>query len=349
MCHDDGIDLLIQSAGVLTRVPGIPPRLPDMTAPRYLQIHQPTPQLLAREASEGLLQPDAALSPKFLYDPLGSRLFEAITVLDEYYLTRTEARIVGDHRAQIAQAVRGLLTEVSALVDLGAGNGAKAAAWFDALRPERYVAIDISVDYLREALEALAGRHPQMPMTGIGLDFSTRLALPEDAVPARCLMHYPGSSIGNFAPDEARRLLSEVRDASRGGALLIGVDLVKSERVLVPAYDDALGVTAAFNLNLLLHLNRLLAADFDPRDWQHVALYSEAQDRIEMHLQARRSVTVRWAGHGRYFAVGERIHTESSYKWTPEGFDALLRAAGYRHIQHWCDPQQWFAVFLAGG
>lgn len=349
VCHDDGIALPIQSVAASARVSGPLSRLPDMTAPRYLQIHQPTPHLLAREASEGLLRPQAALSPKFLYDPLGSRLFEAITVLDEYYLTRTEARIVEDHRARIAQAVRALLTEVSALVDLGAGSGAKAAAWFDTLRPKRYVAIDISVDYLREALEVLAGRHPHVPMTGIGLDFSTRLALPEDAVPARCLMHYPGSSIGNFAPDEARRLLSEVRDASRGGALLIGVDLVKSEPVLVPAYDDALGVTAAFNLNVLLHLNRLLAADFDPRDWQHVALYSRAQERIEMHLQARRSVTVRWAGHGRHFDAGERIHTESSYKWTLEGFNALLRAAGYRHIQHWCDPQQWFAVFLAGG
>lgn len=320
-----------------------------MTAPRYLQTDRPDDGRLAREATEGLLQPAAALSPKFLYDPLGSRLFEAITALDEYYLTRTEAGIVGEHRDRIAHAVRALLPEVSALVDLGAGNGAKAAAWFDVLRPQGYVAVDISVDYLRESLDALARRHPAMSMTGIGLDFSARLAFPEDALPAGCLMHYPGSSIGNFAPAEACRLLSEARQASRGGALLIGVDLVKPAQRLVPAYDDALGVTAAFNLNLLLHLNRLLGADFDPRDWRHVALFSPGQSRIEMHLEARRAVTVRWASHRRVFAAGERIHTENSYKWTLDGFDALLRSAGYSHTQHWCDAQRWFAVVLASG
>jgi L-histidine N-alpha-methyltransferase len=320
-----------------------------MTAPRYLQIHQPDDALLAREASEGLLQPVATLSPKFLYDPLGSRLFEAITVLEEYYLTRTEAQIVHALRDPMARAVHEVLPEVSALVDLGAGNGAKAAAWFDTLRPQRYVAVDISVDYLRESIEEQARRHPGIAMTGIGLDFSSRLAFPEGELPDRCLMHYPGSSIGNFAPEEARRLLTDARVAARGGALLIGVDLVKSADWLVPAYDDVLGVTAAFNLNLLRHLNRLLGADFDPRDWMHVALYSHSRARIEMHLQARRAVTVRWTGHQRHFESGERIHTENSYKWTLDGFSALLRSAGYQKIQSWCDPRQWFAVFLASG
>lgn len=318
-----------------------------MAALRTLQLHSPDDVLLAREAAHGLMQASARLSPKFLYDPLGSRLFEAITALPEYYITRTEAQIVTVQRESIAGAIRAALPEIGALIDLGAGNGAKASGWFDTLAVPRYVAVDISVDFLRDAIEDLSRRFPAIPMTTVGMDFSARLAFPPGELPAHCLMHYPGSSIGNFSPVEAHRLLAEARAQAHQGALLIGVDLVKSDALLVPAYDDILGVTAAFNLNLLLHLNRILGSDFDPRDWLHVALYSHSQARIEMHLQARRPVTVCWPGQARHFESGERIHTENSYKWTIEGFTALLKSVGYQQVQHWSDPQEWFAVFLA--
>jgi len=161
------------------------------------------------------------------------------------------------------------------------------------------------------------------------------------------LVFYPGSSIGNFAPDDALRLLREARELAAGGALLVGVDLIKPRALLEAAYDDALGVTAAFNLNVLRHLNRLLGADFAPRDWRHVALFNAEASRVEMHLEAKSDLQVRWTGGERSFSAGERIHTESSHKWTPASFSALLRDAGCHDIQHWQDERGWFGVFLA--
>jgi dimethylhistidine N-methyltransferase len=183
------------------------------------------------------------------------------------------------------------------------------------------------------------------------LDFSARLALPEGAAPrlldGPSLVFYPGSSIGNFSPDEALRLLREARELAAGGALLIGVDLVKPVALLEAAYDDALGVTAAFNRNLLQHLNRLIGADFNPREWRHVALFNAAHSRIEMHLEARHALTVAWPGGERAFAAGERIHTENSYKWHPADFESLLHDAGFSRVRRWTDDRNWFAVMLA--
>jgi dimethylhistidine N-methyltransferase len=161
------------------------------------------------------------------------------------------------------------------------------------------------------------------------------------------LVFYPGSSIGNFSPPEALRLLRQMHAQAAGGALLIGVDLDKDTAVLEAAYDDALGVTAAFNLNALRHVNRLAGTDFDLRDWQHQAHYHRAAGRIEMHLRARRALAVRWPGGQRNFAEGERIHTENSYKWQRDSFEALLRDAGFRRVHSWTDPKHWFAVMLA--
>jgi dimethylhistidine N-methyltransferase len=234
-----------------------------------------------------------------------------------------------------------------ALVDLGAGDGAKAARLFPRLAPGRYVAVDISVDYLRGTLERLSREHPGIAMLGVGLDFGAGLRLPDGVVEGPALVFYPGSSIGNFAPDEARALLADMRHASRGGAVLVGVDLVKAASRLEAAYDDALGVTAAFNLNILRRLNTLLGADFRPRQWQHVALYDAAEARIEMHLQAREALVVRWPGAERRFAAGERIHTENSYKWTLPRFGALLSEAGFGQQRHWTDEAGEFAVFVA--
>ena len=322
--------------------------MPNLS-PRFFQLHQIDDRALALEAAAGLLRQPAQASPKFFYDALGSRLFDAITALDEYYPTRTEAAIFDSQRGAIAAAVRTLTGAAPVMIDLGAGNCAKAASLFATLQPRRYLAVDISEAFLRQALLDLQREHPTLELIGVGLDFSQRLALPAELLDGPALVFYPGSSIGNFAPDEALRLLREARGLAAGGALLIGVDLLKPAALLEAAYDDALGVTAAFNLNLLCHLNRLLGANFALRGWRHVALFNAVESRIEMHLEARQATTVAWPGGERRFAAGERLHTENSYKWTPQDFAALLRDAGFTRLQHWSDERGWFGVFLAGG
>ena len=332
--------------------------MPDLptSAPAFLQVHREDAHAIREELAAGLLAPQAHIAPKFLYDALGSRLFDAITVLSEYYPTRTEAAIFDAHAAAMAACV----APGSVLIDLGAGSCAKAARLFSALRPAGYVAIDISVDYLREALGDLQARHPAMPMLGLGLDFSAALALPEAALgwlqqaqlaEAPRTVFYPGSSIGNFSPPDALALLQQAHTVCAaggpGGGVLIGVDLTKPIEILEPAYDDALGVTAAFNRNLLLNVNRWLGADFSPASWDHVGLFNPTESRIEMHLQARSAQRVRWAGGERAFEAGERLHTENSYKWAPEAFEALLREAGFGAPVRWCDGAQWFGVFWA--
>ena len=296
------------------------------------------------ELQAGLLATPAFTAPKYLYDALGSRLFEAICLLPEYYPTRTEAAIFDANLAAIAQAV-GL---GATLIDLGAGNCAKAVRLFPALQPRQYVPIDISADFLAQALMPIRSRFPKIEMTGIGLDFSSSLDLPDTVSQEKRLFFYPGSSIGNFAPAQAEAFLRRIRAAcGADGALLIGIDLIKEKAILDAAYDDALGITAAFNLNLLHHLNRLLGANFDVRDWLHRAFYSPQQSRIEMHLEARRSLTVHWRGGQRYFAEGERIHTEDSYKYTTQSFTELLGAAGFGAIRKWADDRGWFAIMHA--
>jgi len=319
-----------------------------MATPRFLQLHSAADSDLASEAAAGLRLTPAVLSPKFFYDAQGSRLFDAITELAEYYPTRTEAAIFATHGAAIADEVCGFTGAHPVIVDLGAGNCAKGAALFPLLSPSRYVAVDISADYLATTLSHLQREHPAMDLVGVGLDFSSRLELPAELVGPKPLVFYPGSSIGNFDPAGALSLLRQAREVAGGGAILIGVDLVKAADVLEAAYDDALGVTAAFNLNLLRHVNSLLGTDFDLRQWRHVALFNQDASRIEMHLQARQTLTVHWLGSERAFAAGERIHTENSYKWTLEGFAALLREAGFREPRHWTDRRGWFALFTAG-
>ncbi len=330
----------------------------DTPQPHLIQEHQADREEVRAELLAGLLLTPARVAPKFFYDALGSRLFDAITELAEYYPTRTEAAIFLQHATDIARAV----SPGTVLIDLGAGSCAKAAGLFAPLQPAAYVAVDISVDYLRASLCALQQRHPDLPMLGLGLDFSAQLALPDTAqcwlagagaAQAPRTVFYPGSSIGNFSPDEALALLRQAHAlcaaGGAGGGLLIGVDRVKSAAVLEPAYDDALGVTAAFNRNLLLNVNRALGTNFAPAAWDHVGLYHTAESRIEMHLQARSAQTVRWPGGERVFAAGERIHTENSHKWTPEAFVVLLREAGFGPAQHWTDAQGWFSVFWAPG
>jgi L-histidine Nalpha-methyltransferase len=322
---------------------------------RFYDLHQDNIAHIRQELSTGLLSAVATTSPKYLYDSLGSRLFDAITELPEYYPTRTEAAIFAAQRDALART----LPHGACMVDLGAGSCAKAASLFGALQPSQYIALDISVQYLRGVLTALGKQHPSIRMAGVGMDFSATLDLPPDllaqAAQPPIVGFYPGSSIGNFTPNEALAFLQRMQrlcaQGQPGGGLLIGVDLVKSIDVLEPAYDDPLGVTAAFNLNMLRHINTLLGSDFDVRDWQHVAFFNTALSRIEMHLEARHALTVRWSLDGhlceRMFATGERIHTENSYKWTTENFSALLTAAGFSSTQVWTDEHGYFAVLWA--
>ena len=303
----------------------------------------------ARELTDGLMAKAACVSPKFFYDTLGSRLFEAITVLDEYYPTRTEAGIFEKARSEIVEALADAGLAHPCLIDLGAGNCAKALDLIPHLAPRQYVPVDISVDFLTDAATQLQKTFPALNIVGVGMDFSAGLVLPEAVQRRERVFFYPGSSLGNFRPDEALGFLRHIADPAQGKAsgLLLGIDLVKDTDALEAAYDDALGVTAAFNKNLLRHANRLLAADFDVRQWRHVALYNAGRSRIEMHLEAARDLTVSWPDHARHFLSGERIHTESSYKYTLEGMTDLLKQAGFGQVRHWSDPKQWFAVFWA--
>lgn len=311
--------------------------------PRFIQRYFPDTDALRAEIVDDLMQKPAEVSPKHFYDKLGSQLFAAITELPEYYPTRTEAGILETNGAAIAKRIG----TGSTMIDLGAGDCSKAMRLIPVLRPARYVAIDISVDFLRDALMDAQRRYPALDLTGIGMDFSASLELPVVASGAKPLFFYPGSSIGNFTPPDALAFLNRVHERAEGGGLLIGVDLQKPSAVLQAAYDDGLGVTAAFNLNMLRHLNRLIGSDFEPRQWKHVALYNSARSRVEMHLEARESLTARWPGGERRFASRERMHTENSYKYTPEAFTTLLRGAGFSEVEYWTDPQQWFAVFWA--
>jgi L-histidine N-alpha-methyltransferase len=311
---------------------------------------------VSAELQAGLMAPQAHLSPKFFYDPLGSNLFTAITQLTEYYPTRTEAQIFARHAADMAR----LVPSRAVLIDLGAGCCTKAARLFPALNPAAYAAVDISADFLRDTLQTLAQQHPGLPMCGLGMDFSSDLRWPAPAqawlqglglAHAHRVVFYPGSSIGNFSPEQALTLLRQAhalcRQESAQSGLLIGVDLVKPEPVLQAAYDDSLGVTAAFNRNILLHTNALLGSDFDPRQWDHVAFFNTRHSRIEMHLQSRLRQRVKWPGGQREFETGERIHTENSYKWTLAGFADLLSQAGFQAPVQWTDEAGWFGVFWA--
>lgn len=315
--------------------------IPQSDQPYFEQLYRMDPRAARSELNRGLQAPVATIAAKYLYDALGSKLFEAICELPEYYPTRTEAAIFNSHLSDIARSTGRGVT----FIDLGAGNCAKAERLFHALQPAQYVPIDISVDFLQDAVERLRQRYPMIRMMGIGMDFSHSLELPATVRREKRLFFYPGSSIGNFSPDEAAGLLGQIRDAcGRDGGLLIGVDLLKDKAVLDAAYDDAIGVTAAFNLNMLRHLNALVDADFDVADWRHLGFFNEAQGRIEMHLEARRSVAVRWRDGMRHFSKGERIHTENSYKYTRHDFLQLLERAGFGAVRTWTDEREWFMV-----
>jgi dimethylhistidine N-methyltransferase len=318
-------------------------KAPTRRSPPFVDLLSATVEPRAELAASLLAEP-ASIPPKYFYDALGSRLFEAICELPEYPLTRTERAIFDSFAPDIAALVgRGRV-----LIDLGAGNCEKAERLFGWLAPSQYVAVDIAADFLRERLDLVAGRHPELTIVGVAQDFTTKLELPPLVRTGPRLLFYPGSSIGNFAPDAALDFLARTRAAAgRNGHLLLGADLVKDKRLLDLAYDDPLGVTAAFNLNVLRNVNSLLESDFDVADWRHVAFFDPQHSRIEMHVEARSDVVVRWPGATRRFAAGDRIHTENSYKYTPQGLQGLLERAGYDGVRLYLDDASGFAVALA--
>ena len=322
------------------------------SSPRFVDLskkHSTVSGDVQLELTHGLLAEQASISPKFFYDALGCRLFEAITELSEYYPTRCEASIFQVYQTHIATAIASSGIRNACLIDLGAGNCAKAEALIPHLLPGQYVPVDISADFLLTSAERVQANFPALDIVGVSMDFSSQMVLPEAVQTHDRVFFYPGSSLGNFSPAQALAFLQQLSDPAQGAArgLLLGIDLVKDSATLEAAYDDALGVTAAFNKNLLRHLNTLLQSDFDTREWAHVALFDTTHCRIEMHLQASKDVAVVWPGYERHFKAGERIHTEHSYKYIPDVMTHLLKQAGFSQVEHWTDAKGWFGVFWA--
>jgi dimethylhistidine N-methyltransferase len=232
-------------------------------------------------------------------------------------------------------------------LDLGAGNCEKASELFDSVKPQQYLALDISKDFLESAIADLQKRFPHIEMHAQVCDLSQPLHFP-NLVNKKKTFFYSGSSIGNFHPSQVSGFFKNIASICDGsGGLLIGVDLVKDSQVLQEAYDDSLGVTAAFNLNALLHINQILGSNFDLADWKHFAIFNESESRIEMHLRALRDVQVTWPNDSISFKAGEMIHTENSYKYTKDSFTNLLIEAGFKNVETWTDPKEYFLVCYA--
>lgn len=307
---------------------------------RFYDLQPPATDMLA-EVLQGLQSKPRSLSPKFFYDRRGSELFEAITETPEYYPTRTEIGLLEKHGEEMAAQ----LGQDCMLVELGSGSSRKIRLLLDALQPVAYMPVDISREYLLASAEALAADFPQVQIHATCADYSQGLELPWRPESLQRAAFFPGSSIGNFEPAQARRLLQHVAAAvGSGGHLLIGVDLQKDPDILNRAYNDRAGLTAAFNLNLLARINRELGADFSLDAYRHHAFYNAAAGRVEMHLISAALQQVHVGRHRFTFLRGDGIHTENSYKYTLEGFKQLAESAGFQTKKVWADEQNLFSV-----
>jgi dimethylhistidine N-methyltransferase len=293
---------------------------------------------------KGFARRPRSLPCRFFYDARGSELFEEITKLEEYYPTRVETALLEAHGAEIAE----LAGQGRTLIEFGSGSSRKTSLLLDALRRvPAYVPIDISPESLREAAAWLAERHPRLAIVPRVADFTTTRTLPFAAQGWPKLGFFSGSTIGNLGHAEARRFLANAaRLLGPGSRFLIGVDLRKSPAILIPAYNDARGITAAFNLNLLERINRELGGSFALSRFAHDAVWNEAQGRMEMYLVSLAEQIVRVAGRAYSFARGERIHTENSHKYSVEEFQALARAGGWQPVMAWTDPDRLFSLHL---
>jgi dimethylhistidine N-methyltransferase len=295
----------------------------------------------AHDVIDGLSQQPKRLSPKYFYDVAGSELFEQITRLPEYYPTRTELDILRERGADI----RATLPKGAALVEFGAGATTKVRLLLNQCEFGAYVPVDISGDFLNAQARALRQDFPTLDVYPVTADFTTPFALPEAIRAMPKVGFFPGSTLGNFEPHEACGFLRSARDIlGEGARMLIGVDLEKDERALYAAYNDAAGVTARFNLNVLVRINRELGGNFDVSAFTHRAIYNRERHRIEMHLISRTQQTVRLLGRGFAFRTGESIHTESSYKYSLDRFTALARGSGWTPRVSWTDADKLFSV-----
>jgi L-histidine N-alpha-methyltransferase len=307
---------------------------------------------IAMEVFNGLTERPKTLSPWLFYDEAGSRLFEAITELPEYYVTRTERQILATHAAEIIAAAAG--GRALSITELGAGTATKTGLLLNAAVAQQgrviYYPIDVSETALEDARTRLESEMPEVTVEPIVADYTEGMRQNNAAGAGRRLVLYIGSSIGNFSPADAIQVLRGVRaQLSKGDSLLLGTDMVKDTRMLLAAYDDAAGVTARFNMNVLVRINRELDASFNPQLFRHQARWNEQHSRIEMHLESllTQKVTVRSLDLQVRFGLGETIHTENSYKFTDQRAVALLTRAGFKLQQQWSDPNKWFTVYLA--
>jgi len=298
----------------------------------------------ASSVLSGLAATPKRLEAKYFYDAAGSALFERICELEEYYVTRAELAIL----RQAAPEIADLIGPDAVVFEPGSGAGVKCRLLLDALtRPAAFLPSDISSAHLAAATEALAADYPEVAVQALALDFTREFSLPlARRGDGAGVVFFPGSTVGNFEPEAARAFLDRLGRATGAGWLLIGVDLEKDERILLPAYDDAAGVTAAFNLNLLTRINRDLGGNFDLAAFAHKVRYDRGCHRIEMHLESRQAQIVRVLDRRFGFAAGESIHTENSYKYTVERFARLAASAGWRATRVWTGEAGLFSLHL---
>ena len=318
----------------------------NQNLPQGLQLFDDLPAVadVKNEVLDGLAKPQKTLPAKYFYDERGSQLFEAITQLPEYYLTRTEIQLLRQHGAEIAERVG----QGAVLMEYGSGASVKIRLLLEALRPDCYVPMDISRDFLISSANKLLDDYPWLSIYAGCVDYSQPVELPHTLEQAsNKLGFFPGSSMGNFTPTEAQAFVRRVRTTLGDGShFLLGVDLDKSPEVLHAAYNDAQGVTAAFNKNILRHLNRSLRASFDENLFEHEARVNQSQSRVEMHLVSRIDQMIHIAGTTLVLRKGESLHTENSYKYRLESLEWMARQANFALEYVWQDARGYFALIL---
>jgi dimethylhistidine N-methyltransferase len=302
----------------------------------------PEATAFAADVIAGLTAMPKRLPPKYFYDSAGSELFERITALPEYYPTRCELGILHEHAADIAA----LIPEGAALIEFGSGSSTKTRIVLGAAKElAAYVPVDISADFLERQATTLRREHPGVAMLPVAADFSKPFELPVAIEGMPRVGFFPGSTVGNFEPHEACAFMRQAGETLGPGAIfMVGVDLVKDQRVLQKAYNDKQGVTAKFNLNLLARINRELGANFHLSAFEHHAFYNREKSRIEMHLASLKRQKVRVCGESIDFRAGETIHTENSYKYSVESFGAMARGSGWSPLSVWTDRDKCFSV-----
>lgn len=303
-------------------------------------LHPPASDKRA-EILSGLQQKQKSIDPKYFYDSRGSGLFEQITGLPEYYPTRTERQIL----SRDAKAMAKCCGQNCVLIEPGSGSSEKVRLLLDTLKPAVYVPMDISADFLKQSAIQLAQEYPWLKIHAVCADFATQEKEPEGLPAGKRVVFYPGSTLGNMRPQDAIGFLRNLGHwLNQEGGVLIGIDMHKSTRILEAAYNDRQGITAKFNLNILRNINALMNAGFDINRFSHHAFYNEEKFRIEMHLVSEMDQVVKLGDTNIAFASGETIHTENSYKYTPESFRNIAQSAGFVIRSSWSDPQKLFSV-----